>query len=55
MWMRTRFIRPSRIVPSSSRRWTKSMARNSRRSEALKLISLIRFWIARAVTGSSSR
>ena len=51
----TSFIAPSVTFPFAISRCTNSMARSSRSSDELKLISLIRFWIACGLLGTSSR
>lgn len=54
-WTKFSFIAPLAMVPRLISRLTKSMLRSSRKSEALKLISLIRFRISVAVPGTSER
>ena len=54
-WIRTSIMVPRSILPSAIRRWTNSMARSSRSSVALKLISVMRLMISVAECGSSSR
>src|SRR6056297_2473038 len=48
MWIRARRYRSSSSFPSSSRRATKSMARNSLSRLELKLISFKRCWLGDA-------
>ena len=55
LWISIRFIELSRILPSSISWVTKAIARISRISEELKLISLMRFMMSLAVVGSFAR
>ncbi len=50
-----RFTSPSVSLPSSISLVTKEIARISRISDELKLISLMRFMMSRAVVGTSGR